>query len=292
MVKVVMPHNTSSESLVAVDGSVLFIIDQLESYNESMMNSWAIGGLLPTSAHAVPVNLSSIPTLKFPSGDVFGFLMCSPHAFIQTRQVRATGNGNLTLGIPQPSQGNIDLLQANYALSLVLTYLPFSSGPTTNYGQLGTDLILRLFFGNQSQSSPGPKIYEFAPPANITAMYKHIVHSAMKPFLSGGITTENVPGGFTEEKVVFKSSLGHVLASTILFALLAIAMLMAQVRERRAAFTFVNVAAALADSDMPQKCVEMEQFNLKAGPGMGKRKVLKLIPSVDGKPYCAYQSID
>ena len=42
----------------------------------------------------------------------------------------------------------------------------------------------------------------------------------------------------------------------------------------RVAFTFENMAAAPADSDAPQKCVEMTQFKA----GMGGRKVLKLIP--------------
>jgi hypothetical protein len=49
----------------------------------------------------------------------------------------------------------------------------------------------------------------------------------------------------------------------ILFAFLMIALVAAQFRKRRVAFTFVNVAAALADSDVSQKCVEMT--HLKAG---------------------------
>jgi hypothetical protein len=48
------------------------------------------------------------------------------------------------------------------------------------------------------------------------------------------------------------------------------------------------VAAALADSDVPQKCVEMTQFNM----GTGERKVLKLVQSGDGQLNCAYQSTD
>jgi hypothetical protein len=70
---------------VPVDGSVLFVIDQL-NYPES------------ECAKTISVDLSSIPTLKFPTGNVLAFLRCSPHISIQTRQVWATGNGNLTLG--------------------------------------------------------------------------------------------------------------------------------------------------------------------------------------------------
>ena len=73
-----------------MDGSVLLVMDKFNS--------------LDTAG----IDLSPIPTLKFPTGNELAFLLCSPHASIQTRQVRATGNGNLTLGKPQQSQGNID----------------------------------------------------------------------------------------------------------------------------------------------------------------------------------------
>ena len=88
--------------------------------------------------------------------------------------------------------------------------------------------------------------------------------------------------------MVFTSSLGHVFASAILFVFLTIALVAAQFRKRRAAFTFVNIAAALADSDAPPKCVEMIQSK---AAGTEERKVLKLVTSGDGQLNCAYQSI-
>ena len=78
--------------------------------------------------------------------------------------------------------------------------------------------------------------------------------------------------------------------SAAFFAFLTIVLVAAQFRKRRAAFTFVNVAAALADSDVPQKCVEMTEF--KMGTVTEERKVLKLVPNGDGQLDCAYQSID
>jgi hypothetical protein len=298
--------NRSSEFTIPVDGSVLFIIDQPES--------------------DTLVDLSSIPTHTFPTvnNNVLAFLLCSPHVSIQTRQVRAAGDGNLTLlEKPQPSQGNIDLYQANYLLSYVLQNLATSSGPTTYPGQLGTDLVERLIFdtnitsrgiiasGGPISLSPGDGYsiggtpvsgpaqgssengyllngYPPAPITNITAVYKQVIQSAMKVFLSGGIATANVTGGYTEEQMVFTSSLGHVVTSVILFVFLTTALVAAQFRKRRAAFTFVNVAAALADSDVSEKCVEMTQF--KAGT-TGEGKVLKLVTSGDGQLSCAYQSI-
>ena len=264
-----MCHNKSSESTLTVDGSVLFVIDQ-QDYPESQ------------NLETLPVDVSSIPTLKFPPGNVLAFLLCSPHVSIQTRQVWATGNGNLTLGKHQRSQGNIDFYQANYLLSYILLLLPTSSGPTSLGGQLGTDLMVKLILGtgtNIRDQFPPPQP---APLTNITAMYKQVIHSAMKTFLSGAIATENVPGGYTEEQLVFTSSLGHVYTSAIFFAFLTIALVAAQFRKGRAAFTLVNVAAALADSEVPQKCVEMTQF--KAG-----EDVLKLVPSGDGR--LSYASI-
>ena len=286
MISVSLGINLSSEFPTPLDGSVLFVIDQLDSYNESTTDNAHIGGYEFNPGHTVPVNLFSIPTLKFPSRDVLAFLLCSPHVSIQTRQVLATGNGNLTLGNPQPSQGNIDSIQANYLLSNVLTELPQSSGPVTYFNQLGTDLIVKFFFGD-NQSRFLPQVYELAPLDNITVMYKQLIQSAMKPFLSGGIASANVSGGYFQEQMVFTSSLGHVITSAILFALLTISLVATQLRKQQVAFTFVNVAAALADSDVPEKCEEITQFKA----GMGERKVLRLVPGGDGQLNCAYQSI-
>jgi hypothetical protein len=269
-----VPYNTSTQIFVTVDGSVLFVMDQLN---------------YPTSqkAYSVSVDLSSIPTLKFPHGNgsenVLAFLLCSPHVSIQTRQVSATGNGNLTLGKHQPSQGNVDFLQANYLLSQILHIFPTNSGPTSHRIQVGTDLMVKFIFGTNAVGTMG--YLRPAPLTNITAMYTQLIHSAMKIFLSGAIATENVPGGYTEEQIVFTSSLGHVFTTAILFAFLTITLVAAQFRKGRVPFTLVNVAAALADSDVPQKSVEMTEFKA----GMGERKVLKLVPGGDGRLYCVYE---
>ena len=117
------------------DGSTLFVIDQL-----------VLDVARPST---IIMDLSAIPTHKFPNGNVLAFLLCSPHASIpsQSLQVRATGNGNLTLvGKPQQSLGNIDLIQANYVLSNALSALANDSGPTTLAGQLGTDLMEWFIF--------------------------------------------------------------------------------------------------------------------------------------------------
>ena len=270
-----MGYNPNPTEFIPVDGSVFFIINQV---NESPIN-------LTRS-----VNLSSIPTLKLPTGDVLAVLLCVPHISIQTRQIRATGNGNLTLGKLQRSQGNIDFYQANYLLTYILQYLPTDSGPTSSAGQVGTDVMAQFIFGNSSIGHPVfPDNLPPAPLTNITAVYKQIVQSAMKTVLSGQIATQNVPGGYTEEQTVFTSSLGHIYASAIFFAFLTIVLVAAQFRKGRATFTLVNVAAALADSDVPLKSAEMKQFK----DGTGERKALKLVLSGDGRlKYAYYQSVD
>ena len=264
---------SDTEYPILVDGSVLFVIDQL-NHN------------ITSPAVTAYVNLSFIPTLKLPRGNVLAFLLCSPHIFIQTYQVWATGNGNLTLGKRQRSQGNIDFYQANYLLSYILHDLAHNSGPTSYTFQVGTDLIARLLFRTHIRVLNN--YYIPAPLTNITAMYKQVIYSAMKTVLSGKLGTVNVPGGYIEEQMVFMSSLGHVIASAILFAFLTIAFVAVQFRKKRVAFTLVNVAAALADSDVPQKCVEMTECKA----GTGETKVLKLVRSGDGQLNCAYQSID
>jgi hypothetical protein len=268
-----LQNKSATESTFPVDGSTLFLIDQL-TFLES-------DGVYTTS-----MDVSSIPTLTFPTGNVLAFLLCSPHAAIQTRQVWATGNGNLILGKPQPSQGNIDFLQANYLLSYILLEFPTNSGPTSSPYQVGTDMMTRFLFGADVTD-----FSNYMPPApltNITAVYKQVIHSAMKTFLSGAIATQSVPGGYNEEQIVFTSSLGHVFTSAILFAFLTVALLAAQFRKGRVAFTLVNVAAALADSDVPRKSVEMTEFKVSTG----ERKVLKLVPGGDGQLYCVYESVD
>ena len=52
------------------------------------------------------------------------------------------------------------------------------------------------------------------------------------------------------------------------------------------------MAAALAGSDVPQKCVEMEQFNLKVDTGEKKILNLKLVLSGDGQFNCALSCDD
>ena len=92
------------------------------------------------------------------------------------------------------------------------------------------------------------------------------------------------------QTLIYYNHVHHVLTSAVFFAFLTIALVAAQFRKRRVALTIKNIAAAMADSDMPQKCVEMIQYEADTG----QRKVLKLVPSgdSDGQFNCAYQNIN
>jgi len=132
-------------------------------------------------------------------------------------------------------------------------------------------MMIRLIFGNNFQSNMNTPP---APATNITAVYTQVIQSAMKVFMSGALGRANVTGGSIQEKVVFKSSLGQVITSTILFALLTMTLVAAQFREGQDEFTLVHVAAALDGSDVPKKCLEMRQL-----PCAGKGEMVRLVPS-------------
>ncbi|KDR70927.1 hypothetical protein GALMADRAFT_254532 [Galerina marginata CBS 339.88] len=273
--------NTNTKGSLAFNGNTSFNVDfspaifVISVLDQPMVLS---GTPFPSST-----NFSNIPTLHLSNGNILAFLVCNPRASIQTRQVRSTGDGTLTLGKHQPSQGNLDLVQVNFLLGGVLSQLATSSGPFTS--EVGmADMMIRLIFGDNFQpfSNMPP-----APLTNITAVYKQVIQSAMKTFLSGAVNTTNVPGGSIQEQLVFTSSLGHVIASAVLFALLAMTLVVAQFREKRDAFILDNVAAALADSNAPQMFVEKQRL-----AGAGERKILRLVRSDKGGLNCTYQSVD
>ena len=96
--------------------------------------------------------------------------------------------------------------------------------------------------------------YKPTPLTNITAAYKQFIQPTMKTFLSSAISTENVPGGYIEEQMVF--TWHHLWARYLhlrFFSRSLRSLVATQFRKRRVAFTFVNVATALADSDAVEK---------------------------------------
>ena len=259
------PNGTSTKASVFIlsgaglsNGSTLFIISQNTSRSYTGT---------PT------IDLSNVPTLQFSNENIIAMLLCSPNISIQTRQVRTTGNGIFTLGQYQQRQGNLDLVGVNFLLGNILSEFATSSGPPQV--DMGTDMMIRLFLGNNyNLNSNTPP----APLTNITTMYKQIIQSATKVFLSGELGVANVTGGLSQEQLVFRSSLGHVIISAISFALLTTSLVVAQFRKRRDSFTLVEVAAALADSDAPQKFAEIKQRQADAG----ERRILRLVQSDKG----------
>ena len=100
--------NNKKYGTVPVDGSVLFVIDQLKllDYPDSRI------------AETLPVeSVWTYPPSPHLNSPAETFSSAPPHVSIQTRQVWVTGNGNLTLG--KRSQGNVDFYQTNYLLSYI-----------------------------------------------------------------------------------------------------------------------------------------------------------------------------
>lgn len=177
--------------------------------------------------------------------------------------------------------GNLDPKQTNFLLAFALSSFSDSSGPLNNW--FGTEMQARLIFGQV------PSPYTNIAPSSLTSItvaYKGVIRSAAKTFLSGGVGTADVPGGILYHQLVFTSSLGHVIASTFLFATLTVAFVIAQFRKGRGAFTLVEVAAAVADSDVPKKCAEMKQREVGVEGTIVERKMLELVTNDDGTLVC------
>ena len=251
----------ASDGSLVSDGSTVLIISQL-TYSPFL----EVPPLYKPS-----IDFSKVPTLQVSNGNILAFLLCRPHVSIQTRQVSTMGNGIFTLGQHQPSQGNLDLSQVNYLMGEMLFYSNFATNSGPLQDDVGTEMMVRLILGNNY------RFWSNIPPApltNITTVYKQVMQSATKVFLSGAFGVANVTGVRFKEQVAFKSSLGHVIASAILFTLLTMGLVVAQFRKERGAFTLVEVAAALAGSDAPQKFVEMKQR-----ADAGERRTLRIVQS-------------
>ena len=101
-----------------------------------------------------------------------------------------------------------------------------------------------------------------SPLTNITIAYTKLLQSSMKIFIGGKLGTTYVPGRVVKEIVVLRSSLPYVVASTVLFATLAILVLAAHLRTGKdEQFTLFSVAAALDTSGIPALFAQIKRDN-------------------------------
>lgn len=245
--------------------------DQGQIASGAMM--WTLSRCVETcqSFVSVDINLSGLPTLRVTHANFnrslpdmvydMAFLICSPNAVYETREVRNDGHGRLTVLDKSYSlrQGNLDPTQTNIMFSTAMSKLGKTAGPVSqNSFVLGAESQSVLIFGPNATnltdtSFNGPAtILQPAPLDNVTASYSRMLQSASKVFLSGSISKAYVPGRFSTEQVIFTSSLPQVIVSTILFTLLCIVAVMTHFRRTIPQFTLFSVAASLDGSDVPR----------------------------------------
>lgn len=272
------------------------------SSQDPSLDQSAIPTLNVTLRSISPVNNSTVEYLM-------SFLVCTPNATVQTREVRNDGHGGLTImDFAQATpQRNLDPVQVNAMLSQSLSKLYTDGGPGPSL-QLGSQGQIYMVFGrdlateslkldplstnsatNSNTSNSAPLIWKPAPIANISDNYAHFLVSSSRSFLNGQLDTAYVPAMIATERVIFASSLPHVIASTVIFAILIATSIVMFFRKEAAQFTFCAVAASLDGSNVPSAAAEalhdgektLEAYDLVEETTMGQRTVVLVPPSQD-----------
>ena len=184
-------------------------------------------------------------------------LYCSPNARIETHQISSDDQGVLTVGdeVSTP-QGNLHPAQTNLMMSFAFANFD-KAGPTPalNVSTLGNQVQFEFIFGNQK---PIPSELSPSPIDQISSSYGRLLTSAAKPFVRGNLATTFVPARTTVTIPIFTASLSHIIASTVLYALLVAFALGCHFRSHVPQFTFFSIAASLAKSDIPSQLKESE----------------------------------
>lgn len=220
----------------------------------------------PRFAANIHVDFSNIPTFQY--GNVnktfhAAYLACTPQMALETREVRNDGTGQLTVHGDRTytKQGNLHFAQTNMLFSLSVTDLD-TAGPSVL--SFGSKLLASMIFGkdqvNAVNQTAGDYRLKPSPLDDITNAYARILQSTMKIFVGGSFGTVYVPGRISREVVIFRSSLPYVIASTVLFAILACIVLVAHLRSGKGEkFTLFSVAAALDGSGLPAQFAQMKE---------------------------------
>jgi hypothetical protein len=235
------------------------------------------------------MDFSGLPFVQgnTPNGSVqFAFLHCHPHSTIATHEIRSDGKGTLTV---QPDgdrsfhrQGNLNPTQTGMLLSAALMDFNLNAGPLHTIHGLGPQAQVEFIFGksqtaaiNLTLPSGGGNaaVTKVAPQAlsDITAVYTTMAQAAAKVYMTGALGTAYVPGRLTTSKVVFDSSLPHVIVSTFLFLVLSLLVVVAHFRSgKEEQFTLFGVAAALHGSRIPAQFAQM-----KADEGLSEEQLIQ-----------------
>ncbi|KAG7087197.1 hypothetical protein E1B28_013178 [Marasmius oreades] len=252
--------NTTSGGPIT-DGSMAWIVAQLTSGQKLDFAS--------ATTDTSVLDLSGIPTQDISYNSTttfsnqtmttvrFSVLVCKPRAAVETREVRLDGNGGLEVSDRRGlmRQGNLDDGQVSLLLGKSLVKYTTDSGPDTGYEGIGQAGQVRLFFGLNVWNWTATPVLKPHSLQDITSTYRSAVQASMTSYLSGKISTSFVPGRIQSVKLVFTSSLPHVIVSTVLFGIVTIWIVVCYFRPHAAKFTLVSVAAVLGQgSNVVEVC--------------------------------------
>ncbi|CAE6427451.1 unnamed protein product [Rhizoctonia solani] len=223
------------------------------------------------------LDMSGIPTQEYqgvlqignstrPTTTEFSILMCDPRLSVETREVRLDGSGKMTVmedsGLTR--QGNLHLAQTRLLVGQALKRFSSNSGPDTPFFGAGKSAQVQMFFGPVENVTLTP-VLKPRPIEELTRGYMVVQQAAMRSYLSGRMASSFVPGRMQEMKLVFTSSLPHVVVSTILFALAAIFINVCYLRSDTEQFTLISVSAALANSNISRICEDVKYADRTRG---------------------------
>ena len=221
------------------------------------------------------MNFSDLPITQAntPNGTLqIVVLHCKARHTIATHEIRSDGKGHLTV---EPDgnrtfrkQGNLNPPQTDMLLSASLKNFQSSAGPTYPVWALGTQAQVELIFGKNAVASvnlSSTAVQTLAPQAlsDITVTYTTMAQGAAKVYMTGALGTAYVPGRISTPNLLFNSSLPHVIASTFLFGILSLMVIITHFRAgKQDQFSLFGVAAALHRSEIPCEFARIQSKGL------------------------------
>jgi hypothetical protein len=274
----VFNHSTQAPP---TDGSTVFVIsqcvtgcDNLTLFDPVVLNL--------TNIPTFTLDKNATESEQAETWDV-AFLACRPNAAIQTREVISNGTGFLEVlpvqnGKHYSPQGNLHPAQSPAMLSFALSGISLYAGPTNlSISSAGSFTTVQAdFLFGQEQVDALPSVGYTGPPMSVTILpidiltpkFATLLQSASKctqteydfksyflmlfaAYLAGYLGTAYVPAKLFSSQVVFVSSMPFIIASTVMFGMLFILMVIMHFRRDGKSFNLVSVSAALHGSNLP-----------------------------------------
>ncbi|QRV92695.1 hypothetical protein RhiJN_20713 [Ceratobasidium sp. AG-Ba] len=215
-------------------------------------------------------NFTGIPYQQISAfGDIYGtirsqniaILVCEPRLKVETKEVRMEGDGKIRViedGRTLARQGNLEATQIHLLMARALDSYTDNSGPDSGFEGIGKVAQIRLLFGPQAKVGETTTLTPL-PIDQLTREYNLALQASMRAYLSGSLGSAMVPGRIQTPTLIFTSSFPHVVASTVLFILIAMFVNLSHFRSKEEHFTLVSVATSLAHSNLPVLFQEIRQ---------------------------------